>query len=282
MAPDLLEEKSGVMAIVWQTTHEFMEQVIDCGTRLVLDDSHWANHPQTPCHEDSGDNRFREYLADSTLTGPGMYKWLHYAEPYHKHLAKFIGKSPVVVEVGVWSGGSLEMWKRIFGPGCCVHGVDYNPACSAYSGESTKVHIGNQADRQFWARFRSEVPHVDIFIDDGGHDPAEQMATMEEMLPHIAPGGVYICEDVHHSRNPFFGFVCSVMDLLHDLDPESCREPNLDEYRSEPTGFQSAIESFNIYPFLIAIVKRRYRLDMFRSPRRGTEWLPFIYGEERR
>ena len=42
-------------------------------------------------------------------------KWDSYFEVYEEYLSKFVNKSPVVVEIGVAGGGSLEMWKKYFG-----------------------------------------------------------------------------------------------------------------------------------------------------------------------
>ena len=64
-----------------------------------------------------------------------------------------------------------------------------------------KIHvlIGDQADRTFWRRMiaHGTLPPLDIVIDDGGHTPDQQRVTLEELLPHIRPGGVYVCEDIH-------------------------------------------------------------------------------------
>ena len=38
-----------------------------------------------------------------------------------------------------------------------------------------------------------------------GHTPEQQIVTLEEMLPHLRPGGVYLCEDVHGIHHDFAG-----------------------------------------------------------------------------
>jgi hypothetical protein len=50
-------------------------------------------------------------------------------------------------------------------------------------GANTSIHIGDQGDREFWRAFRERVPPVDVLIDDGGHQPEQQIVTLEEMLP---------------------------------------------------------------------------------------------------
>jgi SAM-dependent methyltransferase len=138
--------------------------------------------------------------------GPGIWKWEHYFNIYHRHLAKFIGQKVDVLEIGIYSGGSLEMWRSYFGENCHIYGVDIEKACKAYENDHISVFIGDQEDRAFWADFRNSVQGRDILIDDGGHAPESQQITLEEMLRHLRPGGVYLCEDVHGSFNLFSAF----------------------------------------------------------------------------
>ena len=60
------------------------------------------------------------------------HKFIHYFELYEKHFEKYVGKSPRILEIGVFGGGSLELWKEYFGPGTTVVGVDKNPQCKKY------------------------------------------------------------------------------------------------------------------------------------------------------
>src|SRR4051794_39768286 len=60
---------------------------------------------------------------ESHTDGPGLWKWRHYFPVYERHLARFVGQEVHIVEVGVFSGGSLEMWKEYFGPGARIYGV---------------------------------------------------------------------------------------------------------------------------------------------------------------
>jgi hypothetical protein len=196
---------------------------------------------------------------------------MHYFELYHRHLRKFVGRHVTVVEVGIYSGGSIPMWKQYFGEGCRVHGVDIQDACKAYEDSQTTIHIGDQADRVFWKRFRETVPTVDVFIDDGGHEPEQQMVTLEEMLPHLSPGGIYICEDIHGVRNRFAMFAHSIADELNAFSRV------LDhQLASASTPFQAAIDSVHMYPFAVVIEKRASSLPGFTAPKRGTSWQPFL------
>jgi hypothetical protein len=146
-------------------------------------------------------------LAEYFRNNPGRLidKWHHYFEIYHRHFAAFRGRSPVVVEIGVYHGGSLEMWRHYFGRGARIVGIDLDPRCRQFEGDSVSVMIGDQADRKFLSQVRARYPHVDIVIDDGGHTMAQQITSFEELYPHIQPHGVYLCEDLHTSYYPPYG-----------------------------------------------------------------------------
>ena len=75
-------------------------------------------------------NWLREYF-DAHRSGKGIYKWLHYFDIYDEHFSRFRGKDVTVLEIGVASGGSLEMWKAYFGNEAQIYGVDIRPECKA-------------------------------------------------------------------------------------------------------------------------------------------------------
>lgn len=215
-----------------------------------------------------------EAYFDSHTEGLGILKWKHYFNIYHRHFSKFIGQKVHILEVGVASGGSLEMWKNYFGSNCQIYGVDIEEACKAYEDDSIKIFIGDQTDRNFWKQFKREVPTLDIVIDDGGHEPHQQIATLEELLPHLRPGGVYLCEDIHGTFNNFHTYITG---LTHNLNA-------LQEFGYKPiksgsglasfsTYFQDAIQSFHLYPFVVVIERSETSVSEFVAPLQGTKWL---------
>jgi SAM-dependent methyltransferase len=207
---------------------------------------------------------------DSHQSGKGIWKWRHYFEIYHRHFAKFVGREVHIVEIGIFSGGSLDMWKTYFGRSCHVYGVDIEPACKNYESERVKIFIGDQADRNFWKTFREQVPVLDILIDDGGHAPDQQIISLEEILPHLRPGGVYLCEDVSRVHHRFAAYVSGLVDNLNAWTGEFDHSP-------APTlGFQRQIHSIHQYPFVTVIEKREHPEDRLISERHGTEWQPYM------
>jgi SAM-dependent methyltransferase len=227
----------------------------------------FAPQPQVSEGPPEAPNPILSYF-DAHRKGPGIWKWMHYFDIYHRHFSKFIGREVHVLEVGIYSGGSLSMWREYFGKGCHVYGVDIEEACMAYEDVGIKMFIGDQADRSFWTRVKNAVPTIDILIDDGGHLPEQQRITLEEMLPYIAPGGVYLCEDIHGVFNHFAAYVQGLASGL-----------NLCETREETSGlactlsnFQAAISSIHLYPFVAVIEKRERSLSQLMSSKHGTQW----------
>ena len=49
-------------------------------------------------------------------------------------MSKFGGGAVNVVEVGIYSGGSLTMWREYFGEACQVFGVDIDERCRSSLG----------------------------------------------------------------------------------------------------------------------------------------------------
>lgn len=216
-----------------------------------------------------------ESYFDAHLEGPGIWKWRHYFPIYERHLRRFVGTDIHVVEIGVFSGGSLGMWHSYFGERAQIHGVDIDERCRSYEGPGRSVHIGDQADPVFWQKFLEEVPIIDVVLDDGGHQARQQIATLESLLPHIRPGGVYLCEDIHSKHHGFHSYLAGLARNLHAMGADVALDGSF-----AATGFQQRIESIHSYPFVAVIEMRGAAVSHLVAPKHGTQWQP-IYERER-
>jgi SAM-dependent methyltransferase len=178
-----------------------------------------------------------------------------------------VGTDVHILEIGIYSGGSLEMWKQYFGPHAHIYGVDIEAVCKSYEDPQTRIFIGDQADRLFWQRFKQDVPTLDIVVDDGGHNHHQQIATMEELVPHLRPGGIFLCEDIHYETNPFAEYVLQFARHIN----ASNWSPN----GANPTPLQQAIHSVHLYPMAAVIERRKEHLELV-APKHGTHWQPFL------
>jgi SAM-dependent methyltransferase len=223
-------------------------------------------------------NPFEKYF-DSHIEGRGIWKWRHYFPIYHRHLQKFVGQDAHILEIGVYSGGSLEMLQIYFGSRSHIYGVDIEPSCKSYETDAVKIFIGDQADRSFWTQVKHAVPVLDVIIDDGGHKAHQQIATLEEMLAHLRPGGIYICEDVHGTCNEFADYIHGITKSLNETTLKGGAKRDLFDLAVSPTEFQSSIYAVHHYPFMVVIEKTDSPVTEFVAPRHGTEWQPPTFWE---
>lgn len=126
-------------------------------------------------------------------------KWLPYFDVYEKYFSKFVNQKPVMVEVGVQFGGSMQLWKEYFGPGAEIYGIDHAKEILDLDINGVKLFVGDQQNNEFWKNFLSTIPQINCFVDDGGHKMKQQIVTLMNVWPKMADGGVYICEDTHTS-----------------------------------------------------------------------------------
>jgi hypothetical protein len=126
-----------------------------------------------------------------------LHKWVHYFDIYERHLERFRGTSPVMIEIGVMGGGSLAMWKEYFGSGSHIIGIDINPECKAHEADGIDIFIGSQDDPATIDAIFSKHPKIDIVLDDGSHMMHHMISSFELMYDRIRWNGVYIVEDTH-------------------------------------------------------------------------------------
>jgi len=126
-----------------------------------------------------------------------IHKWMHYFPIYEKHFTPWRNKTINFLEIGVSQGGSLQMWKRFFGPLATIVGIDINPACKQLEEEGIHIRIGDQSDPEFLSQLIEEFGDFDIVLDDGSHRMEHLQKTFEFLYPKISKNGLYLVEDLH-------------------------------------------------------------------------------------
>jgi hypothetical protein len=131
----------------------------------------------------------------------GVYH--NYLEIYEKHFSKFRNSLNTFLEIGLWEGESIRMWRDYFTTGNLV-GVDILDL-SHIKLPNTQIHICDQSDRvQLNNLIKKTFPQYDIIIDDGGHMMHQMQITLGYMFKHLSPGGVFVIEDLHTCGNPAY------------------------------------------------------------------------------
>jgi hypothetical protein len=145
---------------------------------------------------------FTDYL---TRTDARMLtKWAHYFDVYDREFGRFRQTPISFLEIGVFRGGSIPMWKGYFAEGSTLVFIDIDPDCAAHADPGTHVEIGNQADPDFLARIGAKYGPFDVVLDDGSHLSPHQIASFEGLWPHMKDRSIYAVEDCHTSYWPGF------------------------------------------------------------------------------
>ena len=94
-------------------------------------------------------------------------------------------------------GASLKMWRDLF-PGALIFGADIRRDSLIWEPPIRCIEIdqSNPADLKRLADLTDTIGKWDVVIDDGSHQTDHQILTAQVLLPSVAPGGVYIVEDV--------------------------------------------------------------------------------------
>jgi 23S rRNA U2552 (ribose-2'-O)-methylase RlmE/FtsJ len=205
-----------------------------------------------------------------------IYKWIHYFEVYDRHFSKYRNKDIVLLEIGTFNGGSLQMWKSYFGDKAKIYGIDINPKCKEVEEENIKILIGSQSDRNFLKQVREEIPPIDILIDDGGHTMLQQIVSFEELFDHVKSDGTYLCEDIHTSywmnygggykrRGSFIEYSKNFIDYIHAYHSR--------QKKLKINSFTESVNSLHYYDSILVIEKRPTPKPY--SKKTGTITLPF-------
>lgn len=187
-----------------------------------------------------------------------IHKWVHFFDIYDRHFARFRNKPVVILEIGVFHGGSLQMWKQYFGPEAKIYAIDIDPRCKQLEEENIQILIGSQSDRKFLQEVKQVLPKIDILIDDGGHMMKQQIITFEELFDHVKENGVYLAEDLHTSYWLKFGgghkrrgtFIEYSKNFIDAINAYHSVQKSL-----QPDEFTKSVDSLHYYDSILVIEK---------------------------
>ncbi len=189
-----------------------------------------------------------------------IHKWKHYFLAYERHLARFVGRSVTVIEIGVGEGGSLHMWKRFFGPHAQIVGLDIVPRCKAFEEDQIAVRIGSQNDPVFLDSIVDEFGAPDIVIDDGSHHMQHVAASFAHLYSRLSKNGVYLVEDLHTAYWPEYGGGLRAADSFIEIAKGLIDELNADFTRDqlEPTDFTRTTHAISFYDSIVVFDRGTY------------------------
>jgi hypothetical protein len=198
-------------------------------------------------------------LGVAFMTKGGGNKWLHYLPVYESVIDR---ARPIrLLEIGVYHGGSLRMWRENLHPQTVIVGIDINPDCKQFDDPDNNVHvrIGGQQDPNFLQEVNAEFGPFDVILDDGSHMTSHMVDSFRSLfLSALAEPGAYIVEDVHsnywkpyrNSSMSFVDFIAVLVDAMHAHYPDAEGELN---FRTDRTSRLREVSVPRITPKLSSI-----------------------------
>ena len=233
---------------------------------------------------------FHAWSTSISKSDPGLQKWNHFFEVYEKHLTRFRGKALVVLECGIFAGGSLRMWRSFFGEEATLFGADLIAGTKHYEqnpefGRPDRIFIGDLLNETHLRSVLNSTRNgtFDVFLDDCAHAPRHQIRLMQAVLPHMAPGGIYMVEDVESDRIFWQGDGrTNLQAYVYSLLIDPLQKGNINQLHRTKVGgianlqnrkigeWQSKVSSVTYSSYMVTIEMRPEPLREMRAFERGS------------
>jgi len=200
-------------------------------------------------------------------------KWASYLPVYDRWFATYQDAPVNLLEVGVQNGGSLQIWAKYFAQAKKIIGCDVNLKCTqlSYDDGRIKLVLGDVKAPDVREQIVAHSEVFDIIIDDGSHKNADIIKTFQHFYPRLAPGGIFVIEDLHCSywakwqgglwrADSAMEFLKSLTDVLNLESwgvkwlPQKWVGPFKSHSRFRPADYAD-IESITFYNSMCLIVK---------------------------
>ena len=140
--------------------------------------------------------------ASARIGSPGSDKeyWHGYTETYEKAFNS-LGEINDIFEFGVAEGESIRWLARRF-PYARIVGADITSQKANWpvSDRINYVQVDQNDRARIKEMFKALDRTYDLMIEDGSHIPQHQAACLNEGMPFVRPGKLYILEDIHTSH----------------------------------------------------------------------------------
>lgn len=120
-----------------------------------------------------------------------------YLDKYDPILKPWLDKKITLLELGVYKGGSLRLWRDYFQKATIV-GIDCRLPANTDFGDRIVLYQGYQQNVTFLSDVSNQVASdgFDIIIDDASHIGYLTKISFWHLFDnHLKPGGLYVIED---------------------------------------------------------------------------------------
>ena len=145
-------------------------------------------------------------------------KWRNhsYMEVYERIFANLRKRKVSLLEIGVYTGGCLCLWRDFFPEGSDIEGLDIH--CTTLDRDKIGDIIVHDVDILEWSTNKV----YDVIIDDASHEADQQAEAFKKLWKNISSDGIYVIEDVNKNLAP----------LIEDFVEENKIE--LEKYAGDP------------------------------------------------
>jgi len=121
----------------------------------------------------------------------------HYVRSYEEYFRPLLDQDIRLLELGIFKGGSLLLWRDYFERGLIV-GLDVQPVKLADPTGRIRIYQGKQQDKKLLDQIALETAPdgFDVIIDDCSHiGELTRLSFWHLFDNHLKPGGLYVIED---------------------------------------------------------------------------------------
>ena len=123
----------------------------------------------------------------------------HFTEFYFELFNNKKAKVKKVLEIGIWYGASLYMWREFF-PNAKIYGADFNKDLLFKTNRIQTFLCDQTKEADLIKLITKTGKNIDLLIDDGSHDPKSQVYTCLTVMPLLSKKTLYVIEDVGHKE----------------------------------------------------------------------------------
>lgn len=128
----------------------------------------------------------------------------NYCRQYENLFKDYREKSLTFLEIGVFQGESIKIWREVFHNAIKIVGIDINPECKQYENpdKSIFVEIGDASNPEFITFINNKYGPFDVVLDDGSHTNKDVINSFELIFPTMKDDGLYLVEDTICFKSP--------------------------------------------------------------------------------
>jgi hypothetical protein len=200
----------------WGEDYAFSRRCRECGIDVwLIPDLNIIHH--------SGDKQYPGNFHEFLLRQPGGSKYVesdktlntiffehgsdkgssghYYGSFYESKLRQKRDYTLRLLEIGLSNNGnskapSLDAWQEYF-PYAEIIGFDIQD----FKHLKHSTEQGDQGNASDLEKLVNKYERFDVIIDDGSHEPSDQIQSFKSLYPILNPGGFYVIEDLIESRN---------------------------------------------------------------------------------